>query len=390
MRFIFHNPHDSIWYKSPFTLDFKRNRLQKYVHLLDYFLENNKHVYVFLDREKVTPRHGFRQLLPTLTGFYVWAIYNNINPFRFKIITDAEELKDDDVIFMFLYGNFTNQNGKIAENRKNLNIQIGQSKAYKIVHLTHYMYHADIASINCNKSNIDLFVAENNLFQNSDFFRTTFDWYKKNVYALPFVPKDKFKRLKPYNERVNKAIATGTITFPMDDKVFVSYFNQSMLQPMRIEIYKNKENLRSHLDSIISPINESGGSDAKQEKYFSYNIVDLYNNYKMFIVPEEISGLPGIGFVEGMKCGSAFIGLNDPMYTDLGLQDKVNFIGYDGTLNDLKLKIEYYQKHQIELEKIANNGYDFVTINFSKKNVTETFLRDIKSFCLKRNSDEQK
>lgn len=377
MRFIFHNPHDSIWYKSPFTLDFKRNRLQKYVHLLDYFLEKNKHVYVFLDREKVTPRHGFRRFLPTLTGFYVWAIYNNINPFRFKIITDAKKLKEDDVIFMFLYGNFTNQNGEIAETRKNLNIQIGQSKAFKIVHLTHYMYHADIASVNCNNSNIDLFVAESNLFQNSDFFRTTFDWYKKKVYTLPFVPKDKFKRLKPYNERVNKAIATGTITFPMDDKTFVSFFNQSQLQPMRNEIYNNREILHNELDSIINPINEAGGTDTKQQKYFSYDIVELYNNYKMFIVPEEISGLPGIGFVEGMSCGSAFIGLNDPMYTDIGLINKVNYIGYDGTLTDLKSKIEYYQIHQDELEKIAENGYNLVKDRFNKQIVVETFLEEI-------------
>jgi len=377
MRFIFHNPHDSLWYKSPFTLNFKKNRIQKYVHLLDYFLERNKRVYVFIDREKVTPRSGFSRFLPALTGFYVWAIYNNINPCKFKIITDAKKLKDDDVIFMFVYGNFTNQNGEITETRKNLNTQIGQSKAFKIVHLTHYMYHADIASINCNKSNIDLFVAENNLYKNSAFFRTTFDWYKKDAYVLPFVPKDKYKRFKPFKERVNKVIATGTITFPMDDNTFVSFFKQSKLQPMRNEIYQNSENLNIYLDSIISPINEGGVSYPKQQQYFNYNIVELYNNYKMFVVPEEISGLPGIGFVEGMNCGSAFIGLNDPMYTDIGLIDKVNFIGYDGTLTDLKFKIGYYQIHQNELEKIAENGYKLVKEKFNKIKVTEDFLNYI-------------
>jgi hypothetical protein len=70
----------------------------------------------------------------------------------------------------------------------------------------------------------------------------------------------------------------------------------------------------------------------------------------MFIVPEEISGLPGIGFVEGMKCGTAFIGKECKMYSDLGLINGINYIGYDGTIGDLINKIIYYQNSAEELE----------------------------------------
>ena len=43
----------------------------------------------------------------------------------------------------------------------------------------------------------------------------------------------------------------------------------------------------------------------------------------------------GIGFVEGMACGSAYIGLDDPMYKDIGLIPGKHYIIY-GTLEDLK------------------------------------------------------
>ena len=79
----------------------------------------------------------------------------------------------------------------------------------------------------------------------------------------------------------------------------------------------------------------------------------------MFIVPEEISGLPGIGFVEGMRSGSVFIGIDNPMYVDVGLINGKNYISYDGTLLDLAQKIKYYREHDEELELIANNSFEY-------------------------------
>ena len=97
----------------------------------------------------------------------------------------------------------------------------------------------------------------------------------------------------------------------------------------------------------------------------------------MFVVPEEIIGLPGIGFVEGMSCGSAYIGLRDPMYQDLGLLDGIHYIGYDGTINDLISKITYYQNNEYELEKIAYNGYLFIKDKFQKDHVAKEFFNKI-------------
>jgi hypothetical protein len=105
----------------------------------------------------------------------------------------------------------------------------------------------------------------------------------------------------------------------------------------------------------------------------------------MFIVPEEVIDLPAIGFVEGMACGSAYIGLKNSMYSDIGMLDGVHYIGYDGTLNDLLEKINYYKIHADELKIIAENGYNFVKNNLNPDLVMKGFFNSLKLSLCKRN-----
>ena len=95
-------------------------------------------------------------------------------------------------------------------------------------------------------------------------------------------------------------------------------------------------------------------------------MVEKFNQYKMCLVGEEIMQIPGIGFVEGMACGCAYIGQTEGYYEDYGLVEGVHYIGYDGTIEDLKNKIAFYQQpeNQARLEQIANNGCKFIRENF--------------------------
>jgi glycosyltransferase involved in cell wall biosynthesis len=226
-----------------------------------------------------------------------------------------------------------------------------------------------------------------------------------------------------FKDRINKALSTGTNTHKMKDIDFISFFKDNRLHPLRDIIMSEKNNLDNFLDSIISNIqtpdiisvkksNDHGYFNklfivckriliyltidlialikissrailiknkkfGKPQGYYKINIVDKYNQYKMFVVPEEIIGLPGIGFVEGMACGSAYIGIRDPMYSDLGMIDTIHYIGYDGTLEDLIEKIKYYQEHNDVLEQIALNGYKFVKQNFNDEKVMQDFVEYI-------------
>jgi len=173
------------------------------------------------------------------------------------------------------------------------------------------------------------------------------------------------------------------------------FFEIETIHPMRKIIYENANDMKDIIYSKISDYNEvelksvNGGVIikiynrlyntffVKQTNYFKFDIVAEYNNAKMFIVPEEANNLPGIGFVEGMACGSAYIGLDDPMYKDIGLLPEVHYISYDGTLSDLKIKIRYYQDNNAELEKIAKRGYEFAKENFNGEHVAQKLYNDL-------------
>ena len=118
----------------------------------------------------------------------------------------------------------------------------------------------------------------------------------------------------------------------------------------------------------------------RQKKYFSFDIVEAFNNHKIFISPEERVGLPSINFVEGMSCGCAYIGIDSQIYKDLGLVKEKHFISYDGTMNDLISKLNYYSNNDNLLRDIAENGYNFVISNFNKNVVKKVFLNDIDIF----------
>lgn len=426
MRIVLHNPH-TLWFKSTVAGFIANTKsVNKYDYIFDYLYNNDDSVFVYVDSSSSSPLfRGILRILNTPTlEFYGWVFINRLNPFRFKIISDVDKLSKEDILMTFLYEHFTNLRGVFSIPRTPM-IEIFQRiTAFKVVHLSHYGYNSGLGSRNTQEAGIDLFVSENDLAKNGGFFKNYYHWYKKSVYPLPYVPHDRFVKKANFKERINKALATGTITHPMEDNDFVSYFNHGRLQPLRHEIYSNVKELEEYIDSLITDIRDYGdgvkredinrknsfqhqldslkviraikyslfdlhtilrvtifllsgkaGYTIKNERsYYKLDIIEKYNEYKMFIVPEEIIDLPAIGFVEGMACGSAFIGARAPMYEDLGLIDKVHYIGYDGSLNDLKDKIAYYQEHHDELEKIADNGYRYVRANFNKDRVMKDFM----------------
>ena len=280
-------------------------------------------------------------------------------------------------------------------------------KPLKLFHLTHYLLETSKIANHAEKYGIKHFVAENNLAKNSNFFQKFFPSCQ-NVYTLPSVFQERFKPKKSFSERKNKCLATGTyqILTKKGSRVedFMNYFNIDTPHPMRKEIYKNRESIKNMIDSYISDYNEVKPKEVsvsdntflraikslynlwfvKQSKYFEFDIVEKYNEYKMFVVPEEANDLPGIGFVEGMACGCAYFGIVDPMYSDIGLIDGLHYVGYDGTLDSLIDKIKYYQLHQNELERIARTGMDFARKNFNGEIVAKKFLEDMVNLSKKR------
>ena len=174
---------------------------------------------------------------------------------------------------------------------------------------------------------------------------------------------------------------------------------------MRQAIYQNQDRLKDLIDSFItnldktidlkqiSPEDSWGIRIAKcylpyvllenivpnhKNTYFSFDIVAKYNEYRMFVSPEEIIGLPSINAMEGMACGSAFVGIDDPMYADIGLVPNVHYIAYkNDDMEDMVERIRYYQRQPEECERIANAGRQFVISNFTPEAVARGLRKNL-------------
>ena len=396
-RIIIHNPFFDAWYGiNLYKLLTRRVNHLKFSFICDYLIKSYKKeiiVYVDLDQNSFVGHKVLSKLkiipLITLIEFFLWCLVNKINFFKLNIIFNKNKINTNDIFFSNSYSNLD-----ISDRHQKLK----SINAITVFMLQHSFADTEILSENSRNLDVDLFISENNLNKNSLYFREYFSWYGKDVYHLPFVFKTRFKKIKPYSERANICFATGTYENLNDNyryKAFKDFFNTETIHPMRKIIHENANNLDDIIFSKISDYNEvkSISSDGglistitsrfyntffvKQTNYFKFDIVAEYNNTKMFIVPEEANNLPGIGFVEGMACGSAYIGLNDSMYIDIGILPGVHYICYDGTLEDLKIKIKYYQNHNDGLEKIANAGYEFVKENFNGKIVANKLYNDL-------------
>lgn len=220
----------------------------------------------------------------------------------------------------------------------------------------------------------------------------------------PYSFKNRFKKIKPFVQRKNKACATGTMAF-CEDEEFIQVYGSSSYQPIRKKIYDNKDKITEYIDSFIAvytekelkPINKNQSffkrlynqihNDiycGQQKTYYSFDMVEKYNDYMMFVSTEDINGSYGVGCFEGMACGTAMIGIHSGIYEDLGMEVYKHYIPYDGTLSNLCEVITYYQKaeHQDELKKIAECGYNFVINNFTEEKVGKLFYQNMKNIYL--------
>lgn len=311
---------------------------------------------------------------------------NNIPPKSVTVIRDRKDIRPDDIVI-----GYRHVPRSLAD--------MDKIDAFKVVHMIHFHGQQTDSDI-IKKANPDFLVNECDLSHTSEIFRRYYSWFKGQFIVHPFVGAARFVRNKPFSERENRCFSTGTITYK-EHKEFIDTYGDSCDQPTRKQILSNAKELEPWCACYNSDYLEDADMKkylptdnffkhyykvwynmthaGQQKKYFSFNMVDKFNDFKMCLVGEEILGVPGIGFVEGMCCGCAYIGQKIGYYEDFGMQEGVHYIGYDGTLEDLKAKITYYQQpeHQEELEQIAENGYQFAQTHFRGRKVAEQLFNKL-------------
>ena len=301
-----------------------------------------------------------------------------------EIITDFEKIREDDIVFAYL---FNDKQRMYLDKIK---------KGHKVVMGNHFV--ALNEPYDLHKTNVEAFVNEIDLSDNEFVRKHLKSDGIKNI-TCPYIFADRFRNLG--NERKNKAMGVGTLSTCKGNpgyKLYREEFGTEWIQLMRKEIYDHASEYPNEIDSYVSYIYEDKKAvDDKdsffvkaykefynkhtgwtQSKYTSFDMVEKFNEYTMFACPEELVGMPGIGFVEGMACGTAYIGLDASYYRKLGLIPGTHYITYDGTMSGLINTIRYYQAHQNDTKRIAAAGTEFVRAHFNAQVVAEKFFDDLK------------
>ena len=390
-RIIFINAHcNHLLMSTMMYFIFRQKAPAKYASLFDGLINCNE-----IEVINYVSKKG--SVLPRSMNFLFsrcWALldakltlrWNRIERRKVKIITNIDKVDVDDVVIGFIHA-------------KGAADDFNKFPCKKIVFLNQYQCHQYQDLNHILKYATDFILEADVIKQGNYIIKCDLPKYF-NFHILPYIVSERFREEKTFKNRKNLAIATGTIAKVANE--YGDYFNfygTSYFHKMRKILYEHKIELEGIVDVFMSPYMEnekkyiinqtdngivrlykilynlSIAKMGKQVKYFSFNIVEKYNDYKMAVVPEEIVGVPAIGAFESMACGCAFIGLNHTMYTDLGMIPGKHYITYNGTLEDLKEKIAYYQIYSEELEKIAKKGREFVMEHNMKKKVLELFLK---------------
>ena len=386
MRVVFVNLH-----ANPFVVKtlnkilFKRSAAVKHKYLLDYLLEREDIEVCNYINSKGFSLYRKSKLISFILSRWEnrYVLKKNGIPKNCISVIKTNDIREGDIILSYL-------------NETHTLLGISEINALKAASALHFLGESAPSDL-AKKAGVNIIFDESDLNKHSKAFQQRYDWYNKPVLVHPFVFAPRFKCIKPFAERLNKAFSTGTI-INVERTEFTDVYGDACNQPSRRQIYDHAEELKPWVDCFNNyyleddKLKQVKSSDflfvrwykvyynmshtGRQKKYFSFDMVEKFNEYKMFIVGEEVVGIPGIGFVEGMACGSAYIGQNIGLYEDYGMKEGVHYIGYDGTLEDLKAKITYYQQleHQEELERIANAGYEFAQTHFRGEIVAKELL----------------
>lgn len=387
-RIIFVNLHANEFLLKPLSkYIWKQSCAFKHKYFLEYLLNNpDIEVCNYISKDGFTLIKSFPELLMKLIRpLRFWenriVMRKNGIPRKKVKVVKKKDIQPDDIVIGY----------------RNISLSdMEQINAFKAVCMLHF--HGELSdSERIQKANPNILFNESDLGKCSEIFQRYYGWYKGKFLVHPFVAAPRFKRIKPFAERENRCFSTGTITYKLHPE-FLEVYGDSCDQPTRKQILVNKEELKpwvacynsdyledadmkkylptdgffTHYRKVYYNLRHGG----QQKKYFSFDMVEKFNEFKMCLVGEEILGVPGIGFVEGMACGCAYIGQTTGFYEDYGMRAGVHYIGYDGTLEDLKAKISYYQQpeHQEELERIANAGYEFAQSHFRGDVVAKELL----------------
>lgn len=362
--------------------------MSKHKFLVEYMTAKKAEVvdYITLDGTTIPGVSKIRSLILRKLEAKIVFRKNGFPGNSIKLITDSSMIDQDDIVIC----RSTNTPAQVDP--------LANINAIKIVDHIHF-YGEEKMAKSLKDKGLQYYTFEVDLNKYSKLYQKNYAWFNGKYIMKPYSFQPRFIVKRDFSSRKTKALAMGTLTKCHLPDFFETYGTE-YYQPHRKMIMDNAGKYVEELDSYISeyqeePLKIINDNDLKivklmknisnffksgqQKSYFSFDMVDKYNEYKMFICPEDINGSYGIGTIEGMACGCAMIGWDYGAFEDMGMISGKHYISYDGTMEDLVAKIRYYQKpeNQEELEMIAKTGCEFVRRNFSEEAVAKKFYEEL-------------
>lgn len=316
--------------------------------------------------------------------FLIWC---KINKLPFTLSTN--KIDSNDILFSMASKSSVLKNDSY---KKSLLYRID---CKKVLHMSHFFESTSVISKNSKDCRVDFSCAEAPLNITSPYYNHFFSHIGNSLF-VPFALRDKYKSYKPFDERINSCLAIGTTHNMVRSKVnedFQKYFGIESWHKMRRIIYANQDTTNSSITCRISDFHNDENikpSDGvinklynilfghKQKNYMSFDIVELFNEYRMFVSPEEEVGLPSINMIEGIACGCLYFGSHEEIYHSYGMEPGIHYVLYKkNDLDDLVSKIEYYKANIEEAKIIAKNGTEHIIHNFKNDKVKKIFKNSL-------------
>lgn len=258
-------------------------------------------------------------------------------------------------------------------------------KGIKVVHLQDHVFQVEKTKQILKENNVQYVMAYNRHDKYDPFFQANFPEYKNKVIGVPFGFNDKrFGDNKEFSSRKNKVIALGSVN-PVSDPLCIAdievyaKFNkhEEFTHKWRKMLVENSADLWKEMDSLLPVF--------PQTKNFDYDIVETYNNYKMFTSGESIMNYPSVKTFEGMACGSVLVCSDHQCYKDLGLINGLNCIMHKQCdIEDFKEQVSYYQHDQEALEKISQEGKRLVNYNYTPEHIAEKLFHNLETIWINK------
>lgn len=331
--------------------------------------------FLMLDQEKNFHGYNFVFLKK-----YVSSIFVSNPKLYFRLKKRLEELGIQDKKFIFTIAGLNQKAHALvgfsgipySGKRKLVNY-----KGLKAFHTLDYVMYPEECNAYLEKNKVDYVIAHTDLGKNSSFFRDFYPSYHSRVIALPFGYGKRFHAIKPFHNRIKKAVALGAVN-PLKDplcteqetKAFVTYFHD--------DTYTHR--LRRYIqlnESFLSNIIDCRLPAPEKQKDFSYNPVKVLNDYQIFVNDEGLMNFPPARTYEGIACGCVMLASDNPVFSDFGFIPDVNYISFPlGNYEEMKEKLRYYLINQDALNKIRDKSLEFAS-GFTHEHVADMLYKNI-------------